>query len=727
MKKGFTLIEILVVIVIIGILSSSTIITFNLISKNKKEELKEANIKLLEIAAIKYGEANKNDIKEDYQITIKNNSINKIKATDSCTITVEALKFLGYIDSKKEGFEEIKNSDKVLLYLENNKVKAIYNGSAFNIKLEQTNKNKSSAKLKLTITKGENEVNKNYSAKYYVEESGVTESIPNTKLGITNFQINDLNRGINLITGEIPNVHNVTVTVSNGTITKSKTIKVYTTKDNSNANLNISVEKEDGKAYDGNWTNQNVIIKNNNKTTGYTYEYTLDNGITYNILNDKVSISKEGITNVLIRTTKNGFEDAKGNITIKIDKTKPIISVKAYKRSNTGLNEGIELFEQSTSSNNNNALLIDSEQINNLVNGWYNGNNYPYGILYIFTANDDKSGLKEKLWTYNNEGIYNSFNSKDEKNTMDSNSKNGKIETINGNEGIYNQYLSGNGQRSGKFYIKDKAGNINSIEVRPKIDKEKPKIEFKNKKIYQYNNECKINDHSNDYDDNTWINKYHCLGYEVESIDDNCGASGCYVEKNGKNINSDWTTDGNDDYTAYDLAGNKNSGKIKNVKFDRISPTCSNFEGQSTTWTKGERIITFNCNDKGGSGCQQAKKSYTFYNGEKVSIKPSMSEYYSWLTIRDNAGNTSACDPITLNIYVDNTPPDINCSATGTCDFNKGCDFQINASDSLSGIKKIPPSKYTLLNSKQVVTVEDKVGNKSSCTISMNYYDTGNC
>lgn len=100
MKKGFTLVELLVTIALIGVLSSFIIVDIN---KKSKDYSKEANNELIELIK-----------SSTYSYIMSNEQIEqKVKSSDSgYTIKLEELINNGYLDEKNlKNFETKKNLD----------------------------------------------------------------------------------------------------------------------------------------------------------------------------------------------------------------------------------------------------------------------------------------------------------------------------------------------------------------------------------------------------------------------------------------------------------------------------------------------------------------------------------------------------------------------------------------------------------------------------------------
>jgi prepilin-type N-terminal cleavage/methylation domain-containing protein len=73
MKKGFSLIELLAVIVLLGIVVTITAISVMSVNKNSNERLKNEKIKYIETGALKWGENNLNSLGFScYYISVNN-------------------------------------------------------------------------------------------------------------------------------------------------------------------------------------------------------------------------------------------------------------------------------------------------------------------------------------------------------------------------------------------------------------------------------------------------------------------------------------------------------------------------------------------------------------------------------------------------------------------------------------------------------------------------------
>ena len=120
-KKGFTLIEILCVIVLIGILSVIATISIVNLSSKSKENLYCAKIELIENIAESYG------IKYELELNNSNELYNGYK---SLKIKVRTLVDAGKLEPDKKNDvintkdNTVMNDIDIILYLKNNQIKA---------------------------------------------------------------------------------------------------------------------------------------------------------------------------------------------------------------------------------------------------------------------------------------------------------------------------------------------------------------------------------------------------------------------------------------------------------------------------------------------------------------------------------------------------------------------------------------------------------------------------
>ncbi len=148
-------------------------------------------------------------------------------------------------------------------------------------------------------------------------------------------------------------------------------------------------------------------------------------------------------------------------------------------------------------------------------------------------------------------------------------------------------------------------------------------------------------------------------------------------------------------------------------KFDNTPPKCNGNNGK-TNWTKGEYTINQLCIDNVGTEDQSrcVQDMYSIYYGTNRTVKSDS------VTIYDNAGNTTVCP---YDVYLDNTPPVCDGRA-GKTNWTKGtytvvqkCGEDVNTQ---SGCSQPTFSRYYGTSDTYKthnITISDNVGNTTVC------------
>lgn len=146
------------------------------------------------------------------------------------------------------------------------------------------------------------------------------------------------------------------------------------------------------------------------------------------------------------------------------------------------------------------------------------------------------------------------------------------------------------------------------------------------------------------------------------------------------------------------------------TKIDKTAPTCGNWIGQNTTWTKNNITVYAQCASDSGSGCKTSQSSGVLITG--TTRTKSVSD-----VIEDNAGNKTTCTG-TVNAFIDQTPP--KCISSGGSDAwtNNSRTLIGSCTDGESGCKG---NASWLINwqgswtNLSPGTVYDNVGNATVC------------
>ena len=124
------------------------------------------------------------------------------------------------------------------------------------------------------------------------------------------------------------------------------------------------------------------------------------------------------------------------------------------------------------------------------------------------------------------------------------------------------------------------------------------------------------------------------------------GGSGCRSNVSSKIT---WNYNGNvSPGTVYDNAGNARTCGNAVVRIDKSAPTCS-VSGGSDSWTKKDVTVKGTCSDTGGSGCKSNSVSTTKNTTFNGNVSPG--------TVCDNANNCTACG--SKKVKVDKTAPTV--------------------------------------------------------------------
>lgn len=383
-------------------------------------------------------------------------------------------------------------------------------------------------------------------------------------------------------------------------------------------------------------------------------------------------------------------------VRVNVDSITPTIKVlNAYKSDANGKPTGSNILSSSLTADKETDgifnILSNGYKSGSTTNGWFNGKDYPYGVVYEVQLSDD---LKLAGYTWKT----NKPNTGTEKSTDITSAGAGP-------EGLLNEkaFISTNGNSSQKVYIRftedgfrygvlrayDKAGNSTSVGIYANLDKVAPPAP----------NPTSSNDLAlvkidgttviGSYTLKTWSKDFIRGTYNVTSLRrDN--VTGIEMSGFDKFVTTIKKGDGNS-YTAntetFDVKGGKDDKSFDGVNtavviscdragnctkpsapaemwIDRTAPTCKT-TGGSTKWigiNSPDPVIKGTCNDAGGaraSGCAQAEISYTF----KVAVGKNLVTSTAGPgpnggkgVVKDKAGNTADC-AANQTLKIDHTRP----------------------------------------------------------------------
>ena len=244
-------------------------------------------------------------------------------------------------------------------------------------------------------------------------------------------------------------------------------------------------------------------------------------------------------------------------------------------------------------------------------------------------------------------------------------------------------------------YVEDKAGNFYVCKTTLKKDGTSPS--------------CSIN-LSGTKGENDWYTTNVDVSFKTHS-DNLSGVAKYGIDSYDGNKSATHTADtSNVTYTGYikDKAGNTATCS-DSFKKDGTKPSCGNWSGESTSWTKENREISVGCSDS-TSTCDKSKYSTTISSGT-TSTKSISFE------IKDKAGNKETCRK-TANVYVDKEAPTCTTSKSneGT---TSGVNVSISCNNVGNGSNVTCPSSENGVKSSKTYTVRDAAGNTSTCNVSV--------
>ncbi len=186
---------------------------------------------------------------------------------------------------------------------------------------------------------------------------------------------------------------------------------------------------------------------------------------------DGAGCVKDTYTKTFDTEMKDGFieiQDNAGNkkncsVRVHLDWSSPTLTVTAYKRTSSG-GKGAQVAQVTADPSGSTKTLSRYTGDNN---GWLNSS-FPYGIYYEFSLTDNVF-VYDGHWTNNGTGIFSSSSGSLNK------VKDSKDYSFNENNNYTeSNYLSGEGLRRAKFVLKDRAGNVSTINIHANIDHTKP-------------------------------------------------------------------------------------------------------------------------------------------------------------------------------------------------------------------------------------------------------------
>ena len=379
------------------------------------------------------------------------------------------------------------------------------------------------------------------------------------------------------------------------------------------------------------------------------------------------------------------IKDNAGNSTsctvdVKLDLESPVISIDAYKRKENGEKEGSSILNgatKTTQGTTNDTVQITASQYNNLVGVYMNKEKYPYGVVYEVTLTDNLS-LSSLTWKTNAKNL-----KADSSNftSVGSNNDDAYSNTTSCSNKKSCTLLVGflkEGQRYGELVATDKAGNTATYKIYANVDRTPPAVPTVTYKLEGTNT---------NYTQGTWATKKvqsYLTNGNTDAISGWQHYQYSYKKQNGgTSASPTWAaaTTGNiaattgykvaDEgthklqYRSCDKAGNCSAYSTEHtIKIDTIKPTCTvtkthltnetpNAAGwykkivgaTSTTIQNGAKVSRACSGETGAyaSGCDNTKNGSYDYTTNINTTTAGSSGNNAGGKVYDKAGNATDC------------------------------------------------------------------------------------
>ena len=620
-NKGFTLVELLAVIVIIGILLAVSITAVIHFIDRAKDEQKKNQEKTLAMAAENYIQENRGQLPKSIG--------------ETTTIPISVLKTNKYIteDIKNGNNESCMENSYVTVYKES-KTKYVYKAHLYCGKEkvpDAETKAKPTIKIDFVDAEG-NSISDDASvlekvaeAKFVIEFGGGKKD--DKKIAIDGYSYSILTK----VQGE----SGLREVYSSGTLSANRATDIVVNRDNNlkdyidiskqtTVAIKATVRNIDGGVNDkvefiGAEDGQAEVIYHDKKAPTCVSDQTKgaaseNDWININSANKERKITvvcKDGSGSGCVRSTFtktwNGTEshefdnikikDNAGNVAnckvrVNIDVDYPIIGLEAYALNSNGAKTGSNILtgRNSTSISNNANVTINAGEYSTLENGYMNSSKFAGGVMYRATLTDT-IGIKNWEWE---------VNAKDIKNTTAanyqtvSNIQEADSGTCDDTECAITVKFTEDGLRKGVLTVYDKAGNKATYVIYANIDRKAPSAPtIVNSSSGNSSGAWTKSNVTLDLSSNDTLSGIKDYYYTYKSKATEIGADDetQWVKLNGGTGKTSFTTEAwkvERNSTTYikvcDNAGNCSSKKNTDIKIDRTAPTGLTLKGcQKTT------------------------------------------------------------------------------------------------------------------------------------------------
>ena len=644
-KKGFSLVELLAAIVILGILFSIAIIAYEKHIDKAKKEIDNQNERTIVMAAKTYLESNPNEkpksIGESRKIALTTLKEKNYIKEDVVNSKDESCMEKSFVYVYKNDYDRY--SYKGVLYCGDDPIKPeeeVPRPEVRDFKFSDSEEVKNASFTMVLHGSNDDKVgieSFNYMISVYrnsetepveVYNSGSQPAKGKKIVVINNTIISDYIKATDYSQVK------VTVVVRNtlGGVSEYTSSTVF---DDTNPPV---CDKTLNEAKENEWYNKNDILINQKKRQ-IVVECSDGNGsgcVRNTFAKTWPEKEKKSVefSNITIRDNKG--KETECMVRVNIDIEAPTIKVTAYNSRN-------EVATTKTAIDGK-TEVIEKNNYKGHHNGWLNSSNYNGGVKYKVEVSDDIK-LNNFVWSTGE-------SDSESGNIVDESNKQTKSKT-------FYIYLKVEGKRQGTLTVYDIAGNSTAIKINADIDYTNPT--------------CKNDISCTDGGDcSRWLGIGKTLTVKTKCED--MGGSRCANKTGGsfkydKNINTNSGGPGGKGKAVdvYDNAGNKATCPANvTIKIDHTSPTCTNV----VTCTAGEKCndwlgigkyvkITAKCTDEGGSNCAASEEiSYTYRDKNIKITNAGPRGPGNPASVYDNAGNVAVCQA-NKTVKIDIEPPTV--------------------------------------------------------------------
>ena len=773
-RRGFTLVEIIVTVAILGILTTVAVASVSNLTKKARSEKDNQNVNTLKMAAESYAQANKEYLPK--------------LVGEWTTIDISELKNSNYIKEEirdqndkscmSESYVDItKVSKKEYIYQPH----LICEGKEVTPSTED-DETETNPEIIITINglkpgedvTSENLINANYSIVFKGDKNNKDIGIlsynysmlvknidKNTKKELDQFEVFNSGNQIGNNESEI-SVKNININnylnltgeneviikgflVNNKGIRKTETSKIKVTggdsiiiTDDSPPSCPTLPDGREGEPDDTNWLNKKDIndgairqislICNDKEGSGckrQKFSKTWPNKTEKN--------AKKSIKDSTITLTDNNNNSIDCNVNVNIDVESPELSI--LKDKNIKNTITVKANNNYNQTNPKETIESNDDFYNNLYqNKWLNASNYSNGIEYSVEASDDIE-IKTINWETKNHSKNGLVT--DEQINIDPTNSNLPYEIDN--DGRKKYYFKvkfiHDGEREGTLTVEDKAGNKSTIIIKANLDKTPPTKPIIN--MYKWKeSEPKSGNGLLIYNQNNgeeWSNKNifsevvstkdFVSGIDEESYTSILNKSGKVANKNGNFLNITEEGQMTIKYKVCDNASNCIETDSYNIWIDKTSPTCTNEVTSSSPKNKNGWIteknstvtITAKCEDT-LSKCKTTENISHVYS-EQINTKyAGAGKDGGSVIVEDNAGNKATCEA-NQEIKMDWEAPSI--PEVEVYKWKSNDKFPTSESDIIkennkSTLKKLTDNCITNIDNKTCDWIDSKVFTRAS-------------